>query len=140
MTCNQKSGVFLDRSCENEAVKQCSNCEKHVCKSHFKVLDDQKLCEDCYWELFLYNKQRQVYRDDTITDNRDPFPTSSSSSYSSSDDGAEGFAGGFGGGSGGGGGASGAWTEGDMEGFNNLEDATASGMLGDDNDNTFFYS
>ena len=141
MNCEQKSGIFLNRSCENEAIKICSNCNKNVCKTHSHILDAKKLCEDCYWEFFLYSEEHR--NTETYIDNRnnhDRTTTFSQSSNSGTTE-REGFEGGFGGGQFGGAGASGVWTEGDKQGFNQEDAATAgAGLFDDGNDSTFFYS
>ena len=135
MNCNQKSGIFLNITCANEATKQCSNCDKKVCNTHHHILNKVKLCEDCYWEFFLYSEEQKINRTIQIYDNGRMTSTTSSSSSSNE---REGFEEGFGGGTFGGGGASGAWTDGDKEGFNATDIVAGAGLS--DNDNTFFYS
>lgn len=138
MNCEQKSGVFLNRNCSRTATNGCSNCEKQVCQVHFHQFEGQDLCEDCYWEKYLYAESVQpVHEYDDFHNDTTIIPTSSSSSSSSpADTEKAGFDGGFGGGEFGGGGASGAWTEGDAQGFDETD--AAGGLL--DNDDTFYYS
>lgn len=135
MDCNQKSGVFLNISCNNEITGICENCIKSVCTTHLHSLDSKNLCEDCYWEAFIYTKEKQPDRD--YIEDRDSSYTFVSSSSSK---GETGFAGGFGGGAFGGGGASGTWTENDAAGFTETDGAAGAGLLADDADGTFFYS
>ena len=134
MKCEQKSGVFLNLACERTASKTCDTCKKEICKRHFHSYETAELCEDCFWEQFLYaeEKKEEFYdTDDYTSANRG---TTSSPSSSNTKD--TGFDGGFGGGEFGGGGASAAWTDGDAAGFNDTD--TAGGLL--DQDDTFYYS
>ena len=135
MNCEQKSGVFLNQACERAASKTCDTCKKEICKRHFHTYDTAKLCEDCFWEKFLYaeEKKEEFYDTDDYT-NFDRGTSSSSTSSTNTDDTA--FNDGFGGGAFGGGGASGEWTEGDAAGFNDTN--PAGGLL--DKDDTFYYS
>lgn len=132
MKCEQKSGVFLNLDCQNTKEHKCNNCKKNVCKMHAHAFSLGHLCEDCYWEDYLYSKHE-------IDDNfiEGTYLNSDDASQTSSSDFVGGFDGGFGGGSFGGGGASGNWTEGDMQ---SLDDSSEnhSSMLG--SDDKFFYS
>lgn len=132
MNCEQKSGVFLNEDCKRTAANTCSNCEKHVCKVHTHRYDAIDLCEDCYWEKFLYAEQARdndYVHDDTRTH-------TNTNTHSTTESTNEGFDGGFGGGGFGGGGASGAWTEGEAQSFNETDNG--GGLF--DNDDTFYYS
>lgn len=138
MNCEQKSGVFLNISCSNSIEKTCVNCKKEVCKTHIHRFEKKDLCENCYWENYLYEEEKQRSDYDYHDEGSIILKTSSSSaSNNSSSKGSEGgFNNGFGGGEFGGGGASSGWTEGDVESFS---DTTETGALLNDND-TFFYS
>lgn len=136
MSCEQKSGVFLNISCKNKIEETCSNCQKKVCNVHVHVINAKKLCEDCYWENYLYTA------DDTFTRHHevDVFIATSNSNTSHSSNSAStptGFDDGFGGGGFGGGGASSSWTEGDIQSLNDT--GTENGGLLS-TDDTFFYS
>jgi len=133
MNCEQKSGVFLNRSCERSATETCDTCKKEICETHLRLYKVFKYCIDCYWEAYLYAEEQNEEFYDNETDTPKDNDTTSSPT-SSSDDGT--FQGGFGGGGFGGGGAGGTWTEGDAQGFN--ETNTEGGLL--DKDDTFYYS
>ncbi len=135
MNCEQKSGVFLNISCTNSPEKTCSKCEKKVCKLHVHRFEKKDLCENCYWEKYLYANEK-VNSDYDYHDEGSIITTTSSSPSSNEGSNDGGFDGGFGGGEFGGGGASSGWTEGDAESFN---DTTETGGLLN-NDDTFFYS
>ncbi|KZS42454.1 hypothetical protein AWE51_03150 [Aquimarina aggregata] len=135
MNCQQKSGVFLNLDCKNAKAHTCNNCKKDICEAHTHTLESKHLCEDCYWETYLFStKKRDVYADDNYIN--DTYVNYDSTSQTSSPP--SGFDGGFGGGSFGGGGASGTWTEGDMQSLNDTNTGDTLGMLGADD--TFFYS
>ncbi|RMA64292.1 hypothetical protein [Ulvibacter antarcticus] len=140
MNCEQKSGVFLNMNCINSVEETCSNCEKQICKPHSHVLDTNMLCEDCYWERFIYDKEKKAkeYFDNNehrLMDSTRSTPISSNSSETPS------FEGGFGGGGFGGGGASGEWSEADAGSFTETAGgAAAAGLMGSETDDTFFYS
>lgn len=138
MKCEQKSGVFLNISCNRTVTETCSNCGKKVCEVHAYKSKGAVLCEDCYWENYLYaiEDQSDSYVDVFIENN------SSSSSFGTSNTNSteeEGFQDGFEEGNFGGGGAAAAWTEGEMESLNDDTNNTAIGGLLD-TDDTFFYS
>lgn len=137
MNCEQKSGVFLNESCKNSFAHTCDNCRKQICHEHYHKIESHDLCEDCYWEKYLYLEDEEQI-DDVVFDDttRSTFTVSSSSTSTSSSEQEGGFKEGFGGGEFGGGGAAGAWTEGDAQGFNETDGA--GGLL--DNDDTFYYS
>lgn len=129
MSCQQKSGVFLNISCNNNTKQKCSRCRKNVCDSHYRQLDSNGYCDDCFWELYiLKNKHANEFENDDLILVYDNSTNSETSDA--------GFTGGFGGGSFDGGGASGTWTNTDIESFKETEpmgDSTLS-------DDTFFYS
>jgi len=135
MSCQQKSGVFLNILCSNTEESICSNCNKAVCETHAHLLETKHYCEDCFWERFILSKEERAYRD-TDTFITDTSRTSYNSNTPANDSDA-GFGGGFGGGDFGGGGANGAWTEGDMQ---SLSETDSAGGLLSSNDDTFFYS
>jgi len=141
MNCKQKSGVFLNLDCPNPKTKTCLTCKKEVCDIHAHTVNSSVLCEDCFWENYLYsvtaNSDSLVDRD--FTDTYPPtLGSSSTTSFSSSSNKSPGgFENGFGGGEFGGGGASNSWTEGDMQSLND-SDTGNGGLLG--SDDTFFYS
>ncbi|WP_075343672.1 hypothetical protein [Tenacibaculum agarivorans] len=86
--CEEYTGLFVVRQCENEATTECSKCSKKICSVHsFKadqiftytntniatnVIRDSKgiLCLSCFTELDarltndieLYSKDRAVWR------------------------------------------------------------------------------
>ncbi|MFK7813890.1 MAG: hypothetical protein AB8B59_15450 [Maribacter sp.] len=135
MSCEQKSGVFLKVGCKRTVTNTCTNCEKKICHVHFHHFEANDLCEDCYWEKYLYaEEKKQKNENDDVYDDFDT--TIVSTSYSTSDTEDSGFKDGFGGGGFGGGGASGEWTEGEALGFNETD--SSGGLL--DNDDTFYYS
>ena len=144
MNCEQKSGVFLNIKCSNTAEYECNNCEKQVCKTHVHRYNGRDLCENCYWETYIYTNER--IKDDY--DHHDEttiigFPTgtgnTSSTTNGNNNNDPTHFDDGFGGGEFGGGGATGAWTEGDAESFNDTSTDANGGLLGG-TDSTFFYS
>jgi len=130
MNCKQKSGVFLNIACQNAKAHSCTNCKKEVCETHMHVFRSKHLCEDCYWENYLF--ALNLREDDYIEENYLGRANESQSSQSST-----GFRGGFGGGSFSGGGASGSWTEGDKQSLSDSNNA-GNALLSDDD--TFFYS
>jgi hypothetical protein len=137
MNCKQKSGVFLNLDCPNPKTQTCTQCKKEVCDVHVHAVNSSFLCEDCFWENYLYSIQDQndTFIDRDFVDTYPPVIISTSSS--SSDTSPGGFDEGFGGGEFGGGGASAGWTEGDKQSFS--DSATGDGaILG--SDDTFFYS
>jgi len=133
MSCEQKSGVFLNESCHRTVTETCDNCTKKICHVHFHKFEGNELCEDCYWEKYLYTEEQKLMVDNTYDDSDDDTVLTSSSTSDATD---RGFEGGFGGGGFGGGGAAGSWTEGDAKGFD--ETNAGGGLL--DNDDTFYYS
>ncbi|WP_040281759.1 hypothetical protein [Psychroserpens damuponensis] len=141
MTCQQKSGVFLNINCDNTKEKTCYSCEKEVCHTHSHKLEGHDLCEDCYWEIFLLSAQPQQdhsmgQHDDTIIVASTPHTTTNPNTSTPSQP--EGFGDGFGGGGFSGGGAGASWTEGDMQ---SVTDTDAIGNSFTANgDDTFFYS
>ncbi|MFS4491827.1 hypothetical protein [Maribacter sp. 2308TA10-17] len=134
MSCEQKSGVFLNKSCSRTVTNTCSNCDKKTCHVHFHRFDESDLCEDCYWEKYLYAEEKKNNYNPEIYDDSDGTIISSSSSSNDSED--AGFDGGFGGGGFGGGGAAGTWTDGDAKGFEETD--STGGLL--NSDETFYYS
>jgi len=156
MSCHQISGVLLKLSCSNEISGSCEQCQKEVCTTHLHRLNTQKLCEDCYWENFLYAKQKST--EQFISDNYEASKAFVYNSNTNASESAEGFTDGFGGGKFGGAGAGGSWTEGDAQSFNkNAQDSPLSqealggailtdqsndlgGFTPDDADDTFYYS
>ncbi len=139
MNCEQKSGVFLNISCNNTIEETCSNCKKEVCKTHAFKSKLKTYCEDCYWENYFY-----VIEDkDTYSSYNDVFVETSNSPtvFTSNDEtpSPTGFEDGFGGGSFGGGGAGGSWTEGEMQSLaDDTNNEIGGGLLS--SDDTFFYS
>ncbi len=142
MNCEQKSGIFLNIKCSNTAEHECDTCEKQICKIHVHRYNDKDLCENCYWETYIYTTERVTndydhHNETTIIG----FPTGGTGGTASnnSDSNPTGFEEGFGGGEFGGGGATGSWTEGDAQSFNDTSTDTNGGLLGG-TDSTFFYS
>lgn len=139
MNCNQKSGVFLNLVCNNTSEKKCTNCKKNICESHAHIFETKILCEDCYWETYLYTvtQEKMDYYDESTFHSGNTYTgTSNSSDANIPTD--SGFDEGFGGGGFGGGGATSSWSEGDIESVNNNINAEGNTFL--DNDETFFYS
>lgn len=136
MSCEQKSGVFLKEPCNRTVTNSCANCEKKICHVHFHHFEANDLCEDCYWERYLYAEPLKQNDTDVDYYEIDSTISTTTTSYSSSDTEEAGFDGGFGGGGFGGGGASGSWTAGEAQGFNETD--AGGGLL--DNDDTFYYS
>jgi len=134
MNCEQKSGIFLNIKCNNNVKHECSNCEKQVCKTHLHRYIGRDLCENCYWETYIYSKEKIVddydYHNETTIIG---FPSTTNNNHPVS------FEEEFGGGEFGGGGASSSWTEGELESFNDTSTEINGSLLGDA-DSTFFYS
>lgn len=77
-TCEERSGLFIVRNCENPFSNTCEKCKKNICEIHsFKSnslkLEDFKntiLCLSCFSDLDtrltseyeLYSKDRAVWR------------------------------------------------------------------------------
>ncbi len=138
MTCEQKSGVFLDITCKNNASAQCSNCKKHVCDAHNFDFKDKNYCENCFWENYILSKTEIEQDTDYYIEPTNHTYVNSRSSYSSGDNTQDsGFKDGFGGGEFGGGGASGSWTEGELQSLA-ATDQDSNAFI--DTNETFFYS
>ncbi|MCV6629472.1 MAG: hypothetical protein OIF50_06400 [Flavobacteriaceae bacterium] len=130
-SCQQKSGILLHMSCNNREQLQCESCSKSVCEAHSHPLGGRNLCENCFWEQYLYYQSKNQTEEDTMI-----FIEFNSPSHSHTEEGESTFQGGFGDGSFSGGGASGTWTEGDMQSLHNEE--LAGSFL--DHDDSFYYS
>lgn len=138
MNCEQKSGVFLNITCQNKIHNTCSVCDKKVCATHCYIWLNTDYCEDCYWEHYLLTIESRPSSKPIDMDNNTTSHSTTYSSSNSTSDSEGGFKDGFGGGEFGGAGATGTWTEGDMQ---SLADTTENpeGLL-NDTDDTFFYS
>ncbi len=140
MKCQQKSGVFLNLSCSNAKRYTCANCKKGICETHTHMISSmEQLCEDCYWEAYLYStRKKDSHLDDHYIDTYTDFNTVTYTSSTASSDPLDSDNREFGGGEFGGGGASGMWTEGDMQSLEDTPNTTIGSGLS--NDDTFFYS
>ncbi|NER16541.1 hypothetical protein [Spongiivirga citrea] len=137
MSCKQFSGIFLNIACRRQAEKKCSKCEKDTCLVHTHTLNSKTLCEDCYWEQYLYDEQNKPTPVDYYDDDGTVFTSSSSYDSRTSDSDVDSFEDGFSGGEFGGGGASGDWSEEDINSFDQTDMNDTS--LGT-NEGSFFYS
>lgn len=133
MICQQKSGVFLNISCNNSVEGTCSHCKKEVCSQHKHLFESKHYCENCFWEFYIFSQKERTFEEDfhdydTVTTSY--LPTNYDQDEIETSDG-------FGGGSGGGGGATGKWTPSEVESFNEQRNFGEE-VIG--NDDTFFYS
>ena len=46
--CKHKLGLLSLRECREPAVVTCSQCDRPVCKEHYKQFEDENLCIECY--------------------------------------------------------------------------------------------
>ncbi len=83
--CEELTGLFVIRNCENIATKSCARCNKNICNTHafnaeniftyvdsYKTYKDNKsiLCISCFTEfdarltdkIELYSKDRAIWR------------------------------------------------------------------------------
>jgi hypothetical protein len=46
--CQVKKGMFVLNECDHQAVGQCSECGKHVCKQHAEMEASNYICVECF--------------------------------------------------------------------------------------------
>ncbi len=83
--CEEFTGLFVIRKCENPPTTICDKCSKNICSTHaFKANETNftKLCISCFVEfdarltnvIELYSKDRAIWRRKMIQRFHDEYP------------------------------------------------------------------